>query len=81
MKEKVKEAVDSGDAESLIGYEFSNQDEVRLVPDILQNGNNYFFPVFSSVEDMEVLYVEPEDYFPKEIREKYFSGTDEEDDE
>ena len=39
------------------------------------------FPVFSSVEDMEVLYVEPEDYFPKEIREKYFSGTDEEDDE
>jgi len=81
VKEKVKEAVDSGDAESLIGYEFSNQDEVRLVPDILQNGNNYFFPVFSSVEDMEVLYVEPEDYFPKEIREKYFSGTDEEDDE
>ena len=81
MKEKVKEAVDSGDAESLIGYEFSNQDEVRLVPDILQNGNNYFFTVFSSVEDMEVLYVEPEDYFPKEIREKYFSGTDEEDDE
>ena len=27
---------------------------------------------------MEVLYVEPEDYFPKEIREKYFSETDEE---
>lgn len=81
IEEKVKEAVDSGDAKSLIGYEFSNQDEVRLVPDILQNGNNYFFPVFSSVEDMEVLYVEPEDYFPKEIREKYFSETDEEDDE
>lgn len=34
-----------------------------------------------NVEDMEVLYVEPEDYFPKEIREKYFSETDEEDDE
>ena len=52
IEEKVKEAVDSGDAESLIGYEFSNQDEVRLVPDILQKDNKYFFPVFSSVEDM-----------------------------
>lgn len=33
------------------------------------------------VEDIEVVYAEPEDYFLKEIREKYFSETDEEDDE
>ena len=38
--------------DSLVGLEMSNEDAIRLVPDILQNGENFFFPVFSSVEEM-----------------------------
>ncbi|MBP3760824.1 MAG: SseB family protein [Ruminococcus sp.] len=34
------------------GDEFSFPDDVRMIPDILQNGNDFFFPVFSSVEEM-----------------------------
>ena len=37
---------------SLIGQSITNSDEVRLVPDILQNGDKFFFPVFSSAEEM-----------------------------
>lgn len=48
----VKEAQEKGDLDSLTGEEVVNQDEVRLVPDILQNGDNFFFPVFSSEEEM-----------------------------
>ena len=40
------------DLESLKGEEFVNNDEVRFVPDILQNGDAFFFPVFSSEEEM-----------------------------
>lgn len=40
------------DIESLIGQEMSNQDAIRFIPDILQNGDNFFFPVFSSAEEM-----------------------------
>ena len=36
----------------MIGEEFTISDEVRLVPDILQNGDDFFFPVFSSEEEM-----------------------------
>lgn len=39
-------------ADGLIGEEFTTNDEVRLVPDILQNGDEFFFPVFSSEEEM-----------------------------
>ena len=42
----------SDDPESLIGKEFSNQEAIRLVPDILQNGDKYYFPGFSSAEEM-----------------------------
>lgn len=40
------------DPEALIGQESMVQESIRLVPDILQNGDNYFFPVFSSAEEM-----------------------------
>lgn len=51
---KIKAMVeDAGDnLDSLVGLEMSNEDAIRLVPDILQNGENFFFPVFSSVEEM-----------------------------
>ena len=34
------------------GKTFVNNDPIRLVPDILWNGDDYFFPVFTSVEEM-----------------------------
>lgn len=40
------------DLSSMIGEEFTAKDEIRLIPDILQNGDDYFFPVFSSAEEM-----------------------------
>lgn len=36
------------DKEEVIGEEFVAHDETRLIPDILQNGDNFFFPVFSN---------------------------------
>lgn len=41
-----------GDLESLKGIELSNQDNIRMIPDILQNGDNYFFPAFTTTDDM-----------------------------
>lgn len=41
-----------GDFEKLEGKEFVALDETRLIPDILQNGDALFFPVFSSIEEM-----------------------------
>ena len=40
------------DPSELIGKTFRMEGETRLIPDILQNGDNYFFPVFSTVEAM-----------------------------
>lgn len=34
--------------EDIVGKNFVTLDETRLVPDILQNGDNYFFPVFAN---------------------------------
>lgn len=48
----VMEAVENNDLDSLVGRTFTSQDEVRMVPDILQNGDDFFFPVFASDEDM-----------------------------
>lgn len=39
-------------ADGIIGEEFVAHDETRLIPDILQNGDNFFFPVFSNEEAM-----------------------------
>lgn len=47
-----KKAEASGNLELLVGQEFSTQDNVRLVPDILQNGDEFFFPVFTTAEEM-----------------------------
>lgn len=41
-----------GNLEKLEGMEFMNLDEIRLIPDILQNGDALFFPVFSGIEEM-----------------------------
>lgn len=48
----VLEAGENGDLDSVVGHEFTNQDDIRFVPDILQNGDNYFFPVFTTEEEM-----------------------------
>lgn len=39
-----------------VGDVISTNDDIRLRPDILQNGENYFFPIFSNREEI------PEDY-------------------
>ncbi|MDO4501536.1 MAG: SseB family protein [Erysipelotrichaceae bacterium] len=44
------ELLDNND--DITGLEFVAQDETRLIPDILQSGDDYFFPIFSSVEAM-----------------------------
>ena len=38
------------DPTELIGREFKTEGATRMIPDILQNGEAYFFPVFSTVE-------------------------------
>lgn len=48
----VLDAADKGDMDSLIGQEFTANNNIRMVPDILQNGDNFFFPVFTSDEEM-----------------------------
>ena len=50
FEQAMKDAGD--DPSAMVGEEFTTNDEVRLVPDILQNGDNFFFPVFSSEEEM-----------------------------
>ena len=49
-EEVVQKAGD--DVESLVGMSLSTEDAVRLVPDVLQNENGYFFPVFTSPNEM-----------------------------
>ena len=53
-QEIMQKAIESsdGDLDSLIGKEFVTQDELRLIPDILQNGDLFFFPAFSSEDEM-----------------------------
>lgn len=38
--------------DSLAGHTFTSQDEVRMVPDILQSGDDFLFPVFTTAEEM-----------------------------
>ena len=53
-QEKLRKLCDEsdGDIDSLIGKEFTNSENVRFVPDILQHGDEYYFPVFSTAEEM-----------------------------
>jgi hypothetical protein len=52
MDRAIKEAEDGDGLDSLIGKEFVTNEEIRLVPDILQNGEDFFFPVFTTQEEM-----------------------------
>ncbi len=40
------------DPDSLIGKEFTSQENIRMVPDILRSDDQYFLPVFSAEEEM-----------------------------
>lgn len=46
------EARDGEGLDSLVGKEFVAHDETRMVPDILESGEDKFFPVFTSAEEM-----------------------------
>lgn len=50
LKELIDENRDSLD--EIKGQVFSNDENIRMIPDILQNGDYYFFPVFSSCDEM-----------------------------
>ena len=52
IEQLIKQAMEKDDLDSLIGTEFTTQDVVRMVPDILINSGKYFFPVFTSPEEM-----------------------------
>ena len=49
---KIREAVEKGSLDVLIGSTITNQDEVHMIPDILQNGDDFFFPVFTTADEM-----------------------------
>ena len=48
----VMDAQQKGDLSSIVGQEITSQDNIRMVPDILQKGDKYFFPVFTTAEEM-----------------------------
>ena len=50
MEQMIEEAGD--DLDSMVGKVFTTQGNIRMVPDILQRDEQYFFPVFSTEEDM-----------------------------
>lgn len=41
-----------GDVEKLIGEKINTKGAMRLIPDILQSGDEFYFPIFSTVESM-----------------------------
>lgn len=53
-QKRMEELIDNlnGDTDKLKGMEFVPKDETRFIPDILQNGDEFFFPIFSTVEAM-----------------------------
>ena len=52
VEKMIMEAENNGGLDSLIGTKICNRDGIRMVPDILQNGDDYFFPVFTSDTEM-----------------------------
>lgn len=52
VEKMIMEAEKNGGLDSLIGAKICNRDGIRMVPDILQNGDEYFFPVFTSDTEM-----------------------------
>ena len=41
--------------DELVGLEFVAKDETRLIPDILENNGNYFFPIFLQKRQWESM--------------------------
>lgn len=52
FEKMIMAAKDGEGFDSLVGQTFTARDETRMVPDILQNGDDFFFPVFTSAEEM-----------------------------
>jgi len=52
VEKMVKEAEAGPGLDSLIGQEMCSQDNIRMIPDVLKNGDDFFFPVFTSAEEM-----------------------------
>ena len=52
LEKTVKDAEQNGSLDSLVGTTLTNRDSIRMIPDILQSGDDYFFPVFTSEEEM-----------------------------
>ena len=50
MQKAIEESGD--DLSAMVGQTFTNTENIRMVPDILQNGDAFFFPIFSSAEEM-----------------------------
>lgn len=48
----VIEAKEAGDLDLLLDKTFTFRDNVRMVPDILQNGEKFYFPVFTGADQM-----------------------------
>ena len=52
LSEMAAEAEKNEGLDSLAGREFVNLERIRMVPDILQSGDDFFFPVFTAAEEM-----------------------------
>lgn len=52
IDEIVLTAQENDALDSMVGKNFTTNDPVRFVPDILQNGDDYYFPIFTTVDAM-----------------------------
>ncbi len=50
LQKMLEEAGD--DPSAMVGKTITSEESIRMVPDILQNGDNFYFPIFSSAEEM-----------------------------
>ena len=50
VEQMIEEAGD--DLDSMVGQTFTSQGNIRLIPDIFEKDGEYFFPAFSTEEDM-----------------------------
>ena len=52
LVQALREAEASGGLETMVGQTFASHDPVRLKPDILRQGEEYYFPVFTDEDEM-----------------------------
>ncbi len=52
IRKMLELASQNGDLNDLKGTKFKTKGETRMIPDILQNGEDFFFPVFTSEHEM-----------------------------